>query len=125
MLKLLGLGARLGVCGGAVFLMHDSGALGDLKQGEAAYKRFKSLTLEEVIGKDLAGQIPSVQVPEEVESGVKTATSTVSDVKKENENFWSYWNCGVRTTFTAINNLPETGSYYANLAVEEIKNNMK
>jgi len=122
MLKLVGLGARLGICGGAVVLLHDAGVLGDLKQGEAAYNKFKSLTLEEVVGKDFASQIPAVQVPEEVESGLKSASSAVSDV---NKNMWSYWNCGVRSMFTAINNLPTTSSYYANLALEEIKNNMK
>jgi len=122
MLRLLGLGARLGVCGGTVFVMYDNGVLGDLKQGEAAYKKFKALTLEEVIGKDLASQIPSAQLPQEVESGLNTAKTTVADVKK---NFWSYWNCGVRSTFTAINNLPANTAHYTNMAVVEIKNSIK
>jgi len=122
LMKGLGLAVRAGVCGGTLFLLNDLGAFGDLKQGELAYNRVKSLTLADVVGPDVSAMVPEISLPEEVKSGVDTVSTTAKDVT---QNFGSYWNCGVNSTFRGLVNLPDTTVHYANLAVDTVKENMK
>jgi len=122
-LKLISLGARLGICGGTVFLLHDNGVFGDVKQGEVAYNKLSALTAEDLVGKELSTQISStVQIPQEVGSGINSVTETTSYIRK---NFGSYWNCGVNRVFIEINNLPANAQYYANEAIEQVKSSIK
>jgi hypothetical protein len=118
---LLSLGVRFGAVGGTVYALNQVGAFGDVKQGEAAYNRMKSLTLEEVVGKEVADQVPALEMPQEITSTLSTVRNTTSDVAK---NFPGYWNSGVETTFTTAADLPDTSKQYLYLAVEEVKKTM-
>jgi len=118
LLSLVGFGARLGVCGGTVYLLNDLGVFGNVKQGEAAYSKLSGLTLSDVVGKEVAEYIPAIQVPKEVESGLSTVSSTTKDVT---QNFGSYWNSGVNATFSGVKNLPGTIKHYSDMAITEIK----
>jgi len=118
----LSLGVRLGAVGGTVYALNEVGAFGDVQQGEAALKRIKSVSMEDLVGKDIADQIPVVEMPQEVTSTLSTVRNTTSDVSK---NFASYWNSGVETTFTTASNMPDTSKQYLYIAVEEVKKTMK
>ncbi|XP_023347372.1 uncharacterized protein LOC111716174 [Eurytemora carolleeae] len=122
MLRFVGLGLRLGVCGGSVLYMHEQGVFGDIKQGVEAYKKLNSVTIKDLVGEEISSQLPSIQLPQEVESGVSAVTETTSDIKK---NFWFYWNCGVNSVFSGLVNLPSTTLQYANLAVQKIQDSIK
>jgi len=117
----LSLGVRLGAVGGTVWALNEVGAFGDVQQGEAALERIKSVTMEELVGKDIADQIPAIEMPQEITSTLSTVRNTTSDVSK---NFPSYWNSGVETTFTTASNLPDSSKHYLYIAVEEAKKTM-
>jgi len=117
-MALVGLGARLGVCGGTVYILNDQGVFGNVKQGEAAYTKACALTLTDLVGPEVAEYLPVVELPKEIESGLSTVSTTTKDVTK---NFGNYWNCGVNATFSGINTLPDTIQHYSNMAIQEIK----
>jgi len=117
------LGVKVGLCGGAVYVTKEAGVWGDSKQGAAALKNLKGLTLKDVqtaLGEDcpIAPVFEYVTVPEEVTGAVNTVSASVADV---NKNFYSYYNCGVMTVLNGIRDLPDTASKYANQAVEAAK----
>jgi len=117
------LGVKVGLCGGAVYVTKEAGVWGDSKQGAAALKNLKGLTLKDVqtaLGEDcpIAPVFEYVTVPEEVTGAVDTVSASVADV---NKNFYSYYNCGVMTVLNGIRDLPDTASKYANQAVEAAK----
>lgn len=118
---IVSLGVRLGAVGGTVYGLNQVGAFGDVHQGKAALEKVKSLSLENLVGKEIADQIPAVEMPQEITSTLSTVRYTTSDVTK---NFPGYWNSGVESTFTTAANLPDTSKHYLVLAVEEAKKSM-
>jgi len=121
-LALVGMGVRVGACAGTLYLLNDIGAFGDIKKGEAAYNKVRSLTVVDLVGPEAAEYLPAIQMPKEIESGLSTVSSTTKDVTK---NFGSYWNSGVNSTFSGLRSLPDTVKEYSALAVEEINKNIK
>jgi len=111
-------GVRVGAVGGTVYLLNDVGAFGDVKEGEKALGKIKSVSTEDILGKEITDQLPAVEVPEEITSTLSTVQNTTNQISKD---FPSYWNHGVKTTISAIIDLPKTSQHYLNVAVEEIK----
>eukprot|EP00088_Acartia_fossae_P063906 TRINITY_DN7832_c0_g1_i6.p1 TRINITY_DN7832_c0_g1~~TRINITY_DN7832_c0_g1_i6.p1 ORF type:complete len:126 (-),score=28.32 TRINITY_DN7832_c0_g1_i6:612-989(-) len=118
---LVGWGTRFGAVGGTVYLFNSIGTFGDVKQGEAALRKIESLSMEQVVGKEIADQVPAIEFPQEITTTYDTVTNWSQDVAK---NFPEHWNGGVKTAISALINLPDNTKYYCNSAVEEIKKNI-